>query len=234
MYIYIAFHFRRLLKSEAFCTQCRIKRAPYQQGQKSIFTLHTFDPYCYMHVRYGWGISTCKTNWSSIEAVQNITLRIVLGMLDCVSTRTVLNAGRPLSIFDGLKKCNFSFVSNKQSKIDIQNRFGSRDSVRPGTESRAQTAVARAQSDVKAVGLTSCRWFFVAGERGVAEAIPATKTSTGADDHYAGTALAAGHGHGGERGRAGPVRGRVIASAMDGRQRESTAPARQPGGAFAR
>lgn len=90
------------------------------------------------------------------------------------------------------------------------------------------------QNDVETVGLTWCGRFSVAGERGFAKEIPVAKTPAGPDDHYVGSALAAGHGHGGERGRAGPVRGRVIASAVDGRQRESAAPTRQSGGAFVR
>lgn len=215
------FYSRRLLESEEFCIQHWIKRV----STRTKFDLYT--KYCHMLVRRGWGVSTCKTNWSSIEAVQDITLRIVLGMLNSVSKITVLNTGRLLSIFDGLKKCNATLVSNKQSKYKIVSGF----STSGYRESRAQT---RVQSDVKTVDLTSCRWYSVAGERGVSEEIPAAKTSAGAGDHYSGTALAAGHGHGGERGRASPVRGRVIASAVDGRQRESAAPARQPGGAFAR
>lgn len=82
-----------------------------------------------------------------------MTLRIVLGVLNCVSIRTVLDiGGRLLSIFDGLENCNVSFVPNEQPKTQVRNRFGSRDSVRPGTESRARTSVARVQSDVITVG----------------------------------------------------------------------------------
>lgn len=117
------FYSRRLLESEEFCIQHWIKRVQ----TRTKFDLYT--NYCHMQVRCGWGVSTCKTNWSSVGAVQNITRRIVLGMFNSVSTRTVLNTGRLLSIFNGLKKCNATFVSNRNNR----NTKSFRDSVRPGT-----------------------------------------------------------------------------------------------------